>query len=270
MAWYRNVHNSFWSDPKVVDDFTPEDKYFYLYLLTNPHTNLVGCYEVSTKQIERETGYNEDTVSRLLKRMEEVHEVIRYDRKTKEVLILNWHKYNWTKSPKFLKAAENGSKSIKNDSFREYVDTLLIPYTYGMDTSVTVSVTVSDTDNSNIDNLKSLNNLSNKDGKGKNFEKTFDKDSDAYQAALYLAKSIKKNFPQLKEPEEKDLQRWAADFDKCHRIDEYSWDSIADVLKFSQQSQFWRKNIRSGAKFREKFERLMIDMEDGNNGKRRT
>ena len=76
MAIYRTVHITFWTDPKVDDDFTPEDKYFYLYLLTNPHTTLCGCYEISMKQMVRETGYNEDTVKRLLKRMEYTHGVI--------------------------------------------------------------------------------------------------------------------------------------------------------------------------------------------------
>ena len=31
MAIYRNVSLSFWEDIKIVDDFTPEDRYFYLY-----------------------------------------------------------------------------------------------------------------------------------------------------------------------------------------------------------------------------------------------
>ena len=129
MATYRNVHISFWTDPKVDDDFTPEDKYFYLYLLTNPHTNLCGCYEISTKQITRETGYNEDTVRRLLNRMESVHEVIKYDPKTKEVLIKHWGRYNWANSPKTMAGAQKAAEDIKSDSFKKYVlseiDTLL-------------------------------------------------------------------------------------------------------------------------------------------------
>ena len=47
MASYRNISMDFWTDSKVVDDFTPEDRYIYLYCMTNPHTNLCGCYEVS-------------------------------------------------------------------------------------------------------------------------------------------------------------------------------------------------------------------------------
>ena len=49
MAIYRNLHISFWTDNKVEDDFTPEDKYFYAYLLTNPQTNICGCYGVIQK-----------------------------------------------------------------------------------------------------------------------------------------------------------------------------------------------------------------------------
>ena len=33
MAIYRNVSMNFWTDSKVDDEFTPEEKYFMLYLL---------------------------------------------------------------------------------------------------------------------------------------------------------------------------------------------------------------------------------------------
>ena len=65
MAIYRNVMMNFWTDAKVADDFTPEDRYFYLYLFTNPHTNLCGCYEVSLKCMSYEMGYNKETIEKL-------------------------------------------------------------------------------------------------------------------------------------------------------------------------------------------------------------
>ena len=107
------------------------------------------------------------------------------------------------------------------------------------------------------------------DARPKKEEKVFDKDSDAYKAAAYLARHIEKHYPNVKPPTEKDKQRWAADFDKCNRIDGYDWWDISDVLRFSQQSPFWRKNILSGKKFREKYERLLIEMteEAKKNGK---
>ena len=107
------------------------------------------------------------------------------------------------------------------------------------------------------------------DARPKKEEKVFDKDSDAYKAAAYLARHIEKHYPNVKPPTEKDKQRWAADFDKCNRIDGYDWWDISDVLRFSQQSPFWRKNILSGKKFREKYDRLLIEMteEAKKNGK---
>ena len=154
MAIYRNVLMSFWTDSKIADDFTPEDRYFYLYLFTNPHTNLCGCYEISKRFVANETGYSKETIENLLKRFEEVHNVIRYSADTKELLIINWHKYNWTQSEKFRKPLANEIDNIKCDEFRAYLksvfngeDTVSIPYQYGSDTTVTVTdtVTVSDT-----------------------------------------------------------------------------------------------------------------------------
>lgn len=173
MAIYRNLQLSFWTDNKIEDEFTPEDKFFYLYLLTNPQTNLCGCYEVSYSQMTRQTGYNKDTIIRLLGRFDSLHNVIKFDSKTKEILILHWYKYNWSKSEKVLSGVCNVAKYIKSDSFRKYVfetveniknDTLYIGYTYPMDTSVsdTDSVSVSDTVNSkDIDIIKDIINYLN-------------------------------------------------------------------------------------------------------------
>lgn len=146
MAIYRTVHMSFWTDPKVDDEFTPEDKYFYLYLLTNPHTNLCGCYEISMRQMVRETGYNEDTVKRLINRMETVHGVIQYDPQTKEIYIPHWGKYNWCNSQKTKDGAVKSMEFIKSEKFKKALsDTLCIPYVYPMYTSVTDTVTDTDT-----------------------------------------------------------------------------------------------------------------------------
>ena len=121
MAIFRNVHLSFWTDPKVDEEFTPEDKYFYLYILTNPHTNLVGCYEIGIKQMSRETGYATETIERLINRLEEVHKVVRFCKSTKELLVENWSKYNWTSSPKLFPVLVKECESIKCKAFRDEI-----------------------------------------------------------------------------------------------------------------------------------------------------
>lgn len=146
MAIYRTIQMTFWTDSKVIDDFTPEDRYFYLYLMTNPHTNLAGCYELSMTQMATETGYTKETIGKLIERMETKHNVIRYSLVTKEVLIMNWNKYNWTSSPKFRIPLQKEIESVKNVDFKAFLegllygnDTVSIPYQYGSDTTVTVT-----------------------------------------------------------------------------------------------------------------------------------
>lgn len=157
MAIYRNVQMSFWTDTKIVDDYTPEDRYFYLYLLTNPHTSLCGCYEISIKQVADEIGYSKETVEKLFERMSKVHKSVFYSRETKEVLLVNWNKYNWTNSEKFRKPLGEEIECVKNDEFRKFLinlyngeNTVSIPYSYGIDTTVTVTDT--DKDLINLDN----------------------------------------------------------------------------------------------------------------------
>lgn len=173
MALYRNIHLSFWQDTKVTDDFTPDDRYFYLYLLTNPHTNLCGCYEVSVKQMSNELGYDVKKVSKLLARFSSVHNLIRYNYSEKELLIFHWFKYNWTSSEKFRKPLLREIKGIKTDSFRDYlqkifdgenakygIDTVSEIEEYGIDTDGNVSVTDSKSvviaEKSNLDDIKEI------------------------------------------------------------------------------------------------------------------
>lgn len=121
MAIYRQVKLSFWTDHLVSDNFSAEDKYFFLYLLTNLHTNLCGCYEVSKNQVAKEMGYSEETISTIIERFENKYNLIRYDKETYELLILNWSKHNWTESPKFRKLVKKEIESIKDKEFRKYL-----------------------------------------------------------------------------------------------------------------------------------------------------
>lgn len=129
MAIYRNIQMSFWTDAKIADTFTPDEKLMYLYLLTNPHTNLCGCYEISVRQIAFEIGYKSEQVEKLIKSLQEKH-VISYSLESREILLVNWHKYNWTTSEKFRKPLREEVKKVKKSEFRGYLERIL----YGTDT----------------------------------------------------------------------------------------------------------------------------------------
>lgn len=100
MGVKRIVDTDFWSDTTVLDKYTPEDKYFMLYILTNPHTKQCGIYKLPKKYISFETGYNSDTIDSLINRFEKTYKNIIYDHSTQEIAILNYLKYSVIKGGK--------------------------------------------------------------------------------------------------------------------------------------------------------------------------
>lgn len=100
MGIKRVVDTDFWNDSKVIDSFSPEDKYFMLYLLTNPHTTQLGIYELNKKKAAFELGYSDDAVGALIERFEKKHDMIRYSKSTNEIAIKNFLRHSIIKGGK--------------------------------------------------------------------------------------------------------------------------------------------------------------------------
>lgn len=128
MAKFRSIQTEFWNDTKVVDEFKPDDKFIFLYLLTNSKANQLGCYELSISQICIETGYKNAKVVRILENLEQNLKVIVYDYDTKEVFLKNWHKYNWLNSEKTRKCVEKEFSLVKSSKLKDLISPLYAPY----------------------------------------------------------------------------------------------------------------------------------------------
>ena len=100
MSVYRTVQTDFWKDPKIMEEFTPEDKLFYLYLLTNPNTTQCGIYGITKKEMAFQLGYSTETVNALMDRFITYHKLIDYNTETRELVIFNWAKYNFKRGGK--------------------------------------------------------------------------------------------------------------------------------------------------------------------------
>ncbi|MEB3054485.1 DnaD domain protein [Bacillus pseudomycoides] len=100
MAVYRPVQVSFWQDAKVIEEMTPEDKLFNLYLLTNPCTTQIGVYQITKKQMAFDLGYSMESINALLDRFENHHKLVKYNPETRELAIINWGKYNLNRGGK--------------------------------------------------------------------------------------------------------------------------------------------------------------------------
>jgi DnaD/phage-associated family protein len=132
MAVYRSIHVSFWQDEFILD-LEPDEKYFYLYLMTNSKTTQCGIYELPKKLMVLETGYPMDTLSILLKRFIDTEKVL-YSEDTREIFLLNWLKHNSIKSPKVLSCVEKELKAVKDKVFLSAFADKCIEYGYPIPT----------------------------------------------------------------------------------------------------------------------------------------
>lgn len=94
MAKFRQVQTSFWSNTYIQEEMTAEDKYFYLYLMTNECTTQIGIYSITKKQMAFDLGYSMESVKALLQRFETYHKLIKYDSETRELILLKWAENN--------------------------------------------------------------------------------------------------------------------------------------------------------------------------------
>ena len=121
---YSKIQRNFWETDEARE-MTPEEKYFWMYLQTNANVNTLGCYAFRMRKAMDETGYNRETIEKLLQKMEQVLRIL-YDENTKEVFLLHWADGNWNKKTATLRALAADLKEIQSKTLKETVKTLLL------------------------------------------------------------------------------------------------------------------------------------------------
>ena len=137
-----------------------------------------------------------------------------------------------------------------------------------MKTSVPSRKKVPDPHEENFAENNTINNISSSqifeqpkiNDNGIKNKKIFEADSDPYLLAKFLENNITENNPKFPKSESQ-RQRWAKDFDLMIRRDKIDADDIAEVIEWCQRDNFWRSNILSGKKLREKYQQLRMKME---------
>lgn len=128
----RLVNERFWVDPYTAN-LDPIEKLMFLYLLTNPSTNLVGIYELDTRRMAFETGIDKDMVTKILERFERDKKIVCFEG---WVIICKWAKYQNHNSPQIKAGYERILKELPAKIKEKLygIDTLYIPYADGIDT----------------------------------------------------------------------------------------------------------------------------------------
>ena len=137
-----------------------------------------------------------------------------------------------------------------------------------MKTSIPSRKKVPDPHEENFAENNTINNISSSqifeqskiNDNGIKNKKIFEADSDPYLLAKFLENNITENNPKFPKSESQ-RQRWAKDFDLMIRRDKIDADDIAEVIEWCQRDNFWRSNILSGKKLREKYQQLKMRME---------
>ena len=148
----RSINTKLWSD-EWVEKLNPTEKLLWIYLLTNPQTNMLGIYEISIKRISFDTGLKVDSIENTLKAFERVKKAFYFKG---HIILTNWIK-NQSMNPNMVKSAEQLYSRLSNDLIEKLLE-------YGLESFESLSK-----------GLEYLPNGSEKGkGKGKEIEYTAD------------------------------------------------------------------------------------------------
>lgn len=135
MATQRYISTSFWDDAWIRKR-DPSERYVYLYLLTNPLTNIAGVYKTTIDRISFDTGYEPKIVETVFKRFSADGKAYFY----KDYVILpSWPKHQKVDKREKIKTGIEAIlrelppeilKYLKKIGYRYPIDTISIPYGY--------------------------------------------------------------------------------------------------------------------------------------------
>lgn len=129
MEVFTKVERGYWQDEFILE-LTPEQKFFYLYLMSNSKVNTLGAYVFPMTMSALELGYNRETVKKLLDHFVEAGKIM-YDETTNEVFLLNWPKRNWNKKTATLRALKKDFDALKSPVLREKISAMLSAFIDG-------------------------------------------------------------------------------------------------------------------------------------------
>jgi len=98
MRGFSKINPSVWGS-KRFESLTDDAKLFYLYCLTSPQSNSVGCYRNPVGYMMVDLNWNEARIKTCLKKVSDTL-LIQYHEEESVVLIDRWFEYNPASNPK--------------------------------------------------------------------------------------------------------------------------------------------------------------------------
>ena len=85
---HRSVNTKFWERSYIIS-LNPVEKLLFLYLLTNPITNLAGIYEISMRRIEFDTGIDKGLVIKTIEKFQKDNKLLYHEG---FIILLNFYR----------------------------------------------------------------------------------------------------------------------------------------------------------------------------------
>lgn len=237
MEGYIKLYRRMLDNPLLWKDSEYMSVWMYL-LLNATHADMAAMFMgnritlnpgqllTGRKAISGKTHIDESKVQRILKKLETEQQIEQQTcNQNRLITILNWSVY------------QSGEQQIKQQ--------------------VNNDCTTSEQQVNTNKNVKNVKNVKKKIVEGDAL--AFPDDSFEIQCVNSLVQSCLRQFQGAKVPnttEEK--QSWCEHIEKMKRLDGRTEEEINEALTFATTDSFWKTNIRSAKKFREKFETLIV------------
>src|SRR5580692_7444375 len=102
MREYGSVQTQFWSDV-ALQNLSTHAKLLAVYLLTGPHTNMLGCFRVPMGYVAEDLQWDRETVSVAFTELARVNFLIRDD-ESSWICITNFLQWNPIENPNQAKS----------------------------------------------------------------------------------------------------------------------------------------------------------------------
>ena len=261
MSKLRSVNTHFWQDNYIID-LDPIEKLLFLYLLSNPQTNMLGIYELHIRRISFDTGIDKDMVIKIFDRFTKANKA-KY--KDGYVILRNFIKhqsYNGNMETSAIKSWNELPLSIREDSFCEPIVKGLKGFTKGSEPIAEIERELeSERELEDEEETTTVTAIAD--------DIPSASDSETWHASIRVAnrllESICDTDPTHKyNRNEPSIHTWVKDIDLALRRDgrtEEQFNFIIDAIfydshKYPNLWDQWSTNIESGKKLRDKFDKI--------------
>lgn len=291
----RQIKASFWTDTDLIRLLDITGRMFYLGLWQLADDS--GCleYDVLAFKIHlfpADADITIEVIEQWVKKLIEAKKLIPYEAEGKKCLYLkNFHKHQtlkncpppevplppWVAWEPYPSNDRTGKYIINENVLTNFLQGSYNPLQSSSNHNQNHNLNLNQNQNNNLNQEYSTTSEQSPDAphepnaqesQNKNQQKKsqrarvipiFEEDTIQFQLAMFMRQCILENLPNARvpEPTPKGLKRWAYDIDLMIRIDKRSPDEIRDMIDWSHRDNFWKANILSPGKLREKWDTLV-------------